>query len=100
MKNFIPVDHYKKVESVTFGNLTDYSTENHTYYMGFDDPKDIILESINSDNVTFYDRVTTLCEINGSILPMMKMIGSYKGSIFDNCPNVDEFGFVMIETKF
>ena len=98
MKNYIPVRNYKKVETVTFGNLTDNSTNGHNYYMGFNDSKDIILESLNSEGKYIYDRVNSLCKMNDKVLPMMEMIGIRESSIFDtNCSDIDEFGFVMVE---
>lgn len=97
MKNFIPVKNYKKVESVTFGNLTDASSEGHTYYMGFDDPKDIILENLNPEGKYVYDRVINLCEMDGKVLPMMELIGIHTSSVFNkNYSGIDEFGFAEV----
>jgi len=98
MKNFIPVKKYKKVNSITFGNMSDNSRNGHNYYMGFGDPKDIILESINCEGIYVYDRINSLCKMGETVLTISNMIGFHKSSIFDtNCSDTDEFGFVMVE---
>lgn len=84
MNKNISVENYKKINSVTFGDLTDYTTEGHTYYMNTENPDDIILESINPDGVYVYDIVLSLCKMNDTILPIMDYLGVENKSIFNN----------------
>lgn len=99
MQNFIPIQNYEKVNSITFGEFTDNSSEGHNYYMGFNDPKDIILERINKDGVYIYDRVYGPSQINNETCIIIDFIGSHGNSSVFDMKDIDEFGFVMIDTE-
>lgn len=100
MQNFIPVKNYKKVNSISIGEFSDNSSEGHNYYMGFNDPKDIILERINEDGIYIYGRVHGLYKVdNNKICPIIDFIGHHGNSSIFDMNDIDEFGFVMIKAE-
>ena len=102
MKNFVPVKHYERVNSISMNGLV-YETPNEStkFYMGFNDSNDIIIENVNDKGVYYYDRVKSLIEMGGKVLPFMDLIGISNSNIFDkNYKDIDEFGFCCIENNY
>ncbi len=98
MKNYIPVNYYKRVEKVIMNGFIHESSYNHNFYMGFDNPKDIIVEICDDIDFFEYFRLNGFeTNENGKILENRNYLGAHEyESIFDATP--DALGFVEVDT--
>jgi len=99
MKNFIPIAFYRHVESVMMNGFIHKSSYNHNYFMGFDNPNDVIVEICDDDNFFEYYRLHgfELDETGKKVLENREYIGAHEyESAFNSDP--DDLGFVEIDT--
>jgi hypothetical protein len=98
MKNYIPVNYYKRVEEVKMNGFVCKSTYNHNFYMGFENPMDIIVEICDDIDFFEYYKINgfELGE-NGNILENREYLGAHEyESIFEATPNA--LGSVEVDT--
>lgn len=106
MKNLVSVNNYRHAPSIEMNGLSVSSCYNHNYYVGINNPNDIIMEECDDDGFWMYYRVNGLYEknINGTmkVIADLEHIGNYVNnyySIFDEGnPDMDSNGYIEIDT--